>query len=273
MVRRRYEAFARGDLDAAFDRLGPDFEWLPPGESLTAGTYRGAEAVKAEVATWTEPFEDFRWEATEIIGAGDQVLVAGRMSGRGKGSGAGARVDEYHVWNFEGDRPLRVRMYRERGEALAAAGIEAGKGPEENIRIVRRGYEAFNRGDTAAALGDLDRDIEWRTYVVPGPGGGTYRGHDGVKELWGDARNIFGDFRNDPELLFACGDRVVSFVSVRGRGKGSGVQVQARIAHLIILRGGKIVRIQSFEDRDEALSALAGTESPADAGTPGRLAQ
>jgi ketosteroid isomerase-like protein len=61
-IRRGYDAFNRGDLDAVVELMGPDFEWLPPQRSLTAGTYQGPDAVRREIATWTEPFEDFRWE-------------------------------------------------------------------------------------------------------------------------------------------------------------------------------------------------------------------
>ena len=132
----------------------------------------------------------------------------------------------------------------------------------DHIAIVRRGYEAYNRGDIDAALLELDSEIEWQTYIVPGPGGGTYRGHDGVRELWSEAKKIFGGFRNEPEEIFDAGDRVVAFVRVEGVGAKSGVAVQARIAHLYTFRGGKVLRVESFEDRDAALRAagISGAE-------------
>ena len=123
------------------------------------------------------------------------------------------------------------------------------------LEVVRRSYESFNASDLTAALDLLDPDIEWHTYIVPGPGGGVYRGHDGVRELWAEAKRIFGDFRNVPEEMFDAGDRVVTFVRVEGVGAMSGVAVQARIAHLMTFRGEKVVKVQSFEDRDEALRA------------------
>jgi ketosteroid isomerase-like protein len=140
---------------------------------------------------------------------------------------------------------------------------------------VRAGFEAFNRGDIEAALAGLHDEIEWHTYIVPGPGGGTYHGHVGVRELWTDARRIFGDFRNVPEELFERDDRVVAFVRVEGVGRESGAPVEARIAHLYDFRDGKISRVESFEDRDEALRR-AGIDSRASrtsanrSGHPGR---
>ena len=122
------------------------------------------------------------------------------------------------------------------------------------------GYEAFNAGDIEASLTILDPAIEWHTYIVPGPGGGTYHGHDGVRELWADARRIFGEFKNVPEQVFDAGDRVVAFVRVEGVGRESGVAVTARIAHVYSFRDGMIWCVESFEDRDEALR-VAGIET------------
>jgi uncharacterized protein len=125
----------------------------------------------------------------------------------------------------------------------------------DRLEIVRTGYAAFNRGDIEASLAVLHPEIEWHTYIVPGPGGGTYHGHDGVRELWSDARRIFGDFKNVPERLFDTGEHVVAFVRVEGVGRESGAPVEARIAHLYGFRDGKVSCVESFEDRDEALRA------------------
>jgi uncharacterized protein len=126
----------------------------------------------------------------------------------------------------------------------------------ENVDVARRGYEAFNRGDLDGAIETMHPEVEWQTYIVPGPGGGTYHGRDGVRQLWSDARSVFGDFRNEPErFLDVPPDRVVVFVRICGIGKESGAFVEARIAHLFTMRDGMAVRVQSFEDRDEALRA------------------
>jgi ketosteroid isomerase-like protein len=126
---------------------------------------------------------------------------------------------------------------------------------QANVEVVLRGYDALNGGDVESALELVDPEIEWQTYVVPGPGGGIYRGHDGVRELWADVRNIFADYRNDPEQIIDAGDKVVAFICIRGRGARSGAKVEARIAHVFTFRDGRILRVESFEDREEALGA------------------
>jgi ketosteroid isomerase-like protein len=125
----------------------------------------------------------------------------------------------------------------------------------DRVDYVRRAYEAFNRGDLDTAIDFMHPEIEWHTYIVPGPGGALYRGHDAVRELWADAKRIFGDFRNVPEEVFDAGEHVIAHVSVEGVGARSGAPVQARIAHLYSFRDGKIVSVRSFDDRDEARRA------------------
>ena len=132
-----------------------------------------------------------------------------------------------------------------------------------NREIVTRGYETFNAGDIEASLALFDPDIEWHTYIVPGPGGGVYHGHDGVRELWTEAKRVFGGFKNIPERMFDAGDRVVAFIRIEGVGAKSGVAVQARIAHVHTIRDGKVIRVESFEDRDEALRAAGIEAEPA----------
>jgi uncharacterized protein len=132
-----------------------------------------------------------------------------------------------------------------------------------NREIVLRGYETFNAGEIEDSLALFDPHIEWHTYIVPGPGGGVYHGHDGVRELWTEAKRVFGGFKNIPERMFDAGDRVVAFIRIEGVGAKSGVAVQARIAHMHTLRDGKVIRVESFEDRDEALRAAGIEADPA----------
>jgi ketosteroid isomerase-like protein len=51
------------------------------------------------------------------------------------------------------------------------------------------------------------------------------------------------------------GDRVLVTVRFRARGRGSGIAVGARLYDLFTLRKGKIVRMDQFSERSEALEA------------------
>ena len=124
-----------------------------------------------------------------------------------------------------------------------------------NIELVLRGYELFNAGDEDRLLELFHPEVEWSTYLVPGPGGATYCGREGVRELWRDVRAVFRPFRNEPEQLFEFGDRVVAYVRFWGRGRESGVEVDASLAHVMTVRDGLIARVQTYEDREEAVRA------------------
>jgi uncharacterized protein len=253
-LERGYQAFSRGDLEAAFDAIDAEIEWRP-GETAPEGgeVHRGAAGFRRFINSWIESFEGFHLEPELFIAKGGKVISILRQRGRGRGSGVEVDVRVVHVWTVRDGRAVGWWGARSREEALEEI-------DDANLLAPLRGYEAFNRGDIPGALADIDPEIEWHTYIVPGPGGGTYRGHEGVRELWNDARNVFGEFRNEPERLIGAGDKVVAFVRVCGRGRESGVEVKAKIAHVHTLRDGKVVRVESFEDREEALRAVGLTE-------------
>jgi uncharacterized protein len=127
--------------------------------------------------------------------------------------------------------------------------------PDDLITRAKASYEAFNRGDNEDALRFMHPEIEWRTYLVPGPGGGTYHGHEGVVQLWTDVRNVFEDFRNEAEDFFTRDDKVVVFVRFTGRGRESGADVEARLAHLFEFEDGLVRGVRTYEDREQALTA------------------
>jgi ketosteroid isomerase-like protein len=55
---------------------------------------------------------------------------------------------------------------------------------EENVEIVRRGLEAWNRRDLTTWLASFDPDAEVDWSRSRGPLMGVYRGHDGIETFW-----------------------------------------------------------------------------------------
>ncbi len=60
----------------------------------------------------------------------------------------------------------------------------------------------------------------------------------------------------DAEEMIESGERILVLVRWKGRGKGSGVEMESPGAHLWTFRDGRVVRYQVFRDRDEARAAL-----------------
>jgi ketosteroid isomerase-like protein len=126
--------------------------------------------------------------------------------------------------------------------------------PEEKVEIVRRLIEAWDRGDYSAALDLIDPDIEVNV-AYRADLDGTYRGHAGLTEMMGAFWAEFEGPRIEIEEAERAGGAVVVGVRFYGRGKRSGVEIDAPAWHAWRLRGGKAVRWQLFRTKQEALEA------------------
>jgi ketosteroid isomerase-like protein len=124
----------------------------------------------------------------------------------------------------------------------------------DNIRIVRRMYEAWDSMDLDTVYSLLDPDGRWVNpdYAVEP---GTRHGHDGFATA---LRNIAGSFDSYSHLLgevVDLGDRVLWHTIFRARGGGSGAEVDIPEQHLCTLRDGKITELRWFHDPAEAEQA------------------
>jgi ketosteroid isomerase-like protein len=59
-----------------------------------------------------------------------------------------------------------------------------------------------------------------------------------------------------PEELIDAGDQIVAVIHFRGRGRASGIEVDARSYSVYTVRNGKTVRMEEFIEREEALEAV-----------------
>jgi uncharacterized protein len=127
---------------------------------------------------------------------------------------------------------------------------------QENVEIARRGYEFFNR--TGGPDFDLlDPEVEW-TEGADVPERQVYRGHEGVRRQQEAFRAAWDSFRMDPEEFFEAGDKLVVIVRVRGRGKASGAEVEARVAHVWTIRDRRAIRFEIYVDPQRALEVVSG---------------
>lgn len=125
IVRGVYEAASRGEWGVVRGLFADDLVWETPTGGPTAGVYRGPQAAIEQVGSWTEPFKGFVWRPCRLVLNGDKVLIAGRMSGQGRGSGVPVEAEEFHVMTLRDRRIVRVQMFLDEAEARAAAGLGA----------------------------------------------------------------------------------------------------------------------------------------------------
>src|SRR5271157_2824258 len=97
---------------------------------------------------------------------------------------------------------------------------------QQNVEIVKRAMDAFNRRD----LRDFDElftpDFELASAAVGAVGGGSFRGREGVEKYLGEIDDTTESWVVVEDAL-DLGERVLLRVRVEARGRGSGVPVTA----------------------------------------------
>jgi ketosteroid isomerase-like protein len=126
----------------------------------------------------------------------------------------------------------------------------------ENVEVNRRALDAINRRDRAAWLALVDPQSE----CVPArdwPESDVIRGREAVWDFYVD---VFGAWREgsfeNVELIEAGNDKLVTHMRAEMQGKASGASVMLSYWLVITFRNGKILRIEYFAERGEALEAM-----------------
>jgi ketosteroid isomerase-like protein len=133
---------------------------------------------------------------------------------------------------------------------------------EENVDLVRKGFEALNRGDRATVARLMAPDVEWHSLAGPILGVGTIRGREAMlKFLWQDLPESIEGFRASEEEFTDLGDnRVLVVARYRGRGRSSNVEVDLRVASIYAIRDRMAVSVRDYESKPEALEAAGLSE-------------
>jgi ketosteroid isomerase-like protein len=126
---------------------------------------------------------------------------------------------------------------------------------QENVEveIVRAMYEAFRRGDADGTLTYFDTGVMVDASVRVD--GGIGRGHEDLTAIIAKWIGTFDDWREEIEEMRGLGNRVLVISTQRGRGKGSGIEIETRYAVLYEIEGGKITRLTLYLSPAEALEA------------------
>jgi ketosteroid isomerase-like protein len=134
---------------------------------------------------------------------------------------------------------------------------------QENVEIVRRAYDALNRGDWDAFFSDAYPDFEVRLARLPvgsGSNAGTLRGREQIQGTLEDYLATFDSMIFEPDQLIEDGDRVVAVVTRRARAKGSSNEMVVQNGHTWTLRDSRLLSMQSFPDPRKALEAAGLSE-------------
>jgi ketosteroid isomerase-like protein len=126
---------------------------------------------------------------------------------------------------------------------------------EDNVRTVRKGYEAFQNRDLDAFLSNHHPDVEWRSLVLEVEG--VYRGHEGLRSWWENVLDVFPDWSPQVEDAHDMGDRVLVRVRAEGSGTGTGIDIDRYVWQVADVRDGRVTSSAFFRTEEEALEAAA----------------
>jgi uncharacterized protein len=137
---------------------------------------------------------------------------------------------------------------------------------EDKADLIRRGYEAWSRGDFAVLLEIVDADFRWEepSDMVGASGG---RGQEEFERHLRGLSEIWAELRWEPDEPKVIGDVVLVAVLARGRGKTSGAEVEQEFLHVWTVKDGRAVRMEGYLERREALERLVEAAGGGGAGT------
>jgi ketosteroid isomerase-like protein len=119
VIKRLFESYGRGDYEEAAACLALHVVY-EVGQELPL---LGRAEVRAMWERWDSTWEEMETVPEEFTDAGEEVLVTVYYSARGRGSGIEYKERLFDVYTFRDGQCVRKREFRQRSEAVDAAGL------------------------------------------------------------------------------------------------------------------------------------------------------
>jgi ketosteroid isomerase-like protein len=123
----------------------------------------------------------------------------------------------------------------------------------ENVELAQNALREFAAsGEPAWEL--LHDEVEVHDHDIMDAG--EYRGHEGFGRWLEDWAAAWSEYTMEPEEFLDAGDRVVAFILQKTTGQGSGIALERHDAMVVEARDAKIVRLDYYNNRAQALKAV-----------------
>ena len=130
---------------------------------------------------------------------------------------------------------------------------------DKNIESAKAGYAAFQKGDIAGVLAQLDENVEWVTPETVGmPGSGVKRGHAGVLEFFQAVGECWDFEVFEPREFISSGDLLAVQGYYRAKARKTGMVGESQWVMVWRFRNGKCVHFQEYTDTAALSKALTG---------------
>ena len=127
---------------------------------------------------------------------------------------------------------------------------------QERVDRLRESYAVFSRtGEYNADFLAPDFELHQSSAIIDTQG--VFHGRDAVLDVLRELQEAFEELSFEAEeFVVATGGEIVAFIHVRGRGRGSRIEIDNRIAHVWTYRDDKAVQLVTYEEPAEALEAV-----------------
>ena len=126
---------------------------------------------------------------------------------------------------------------------------------ETNADLVREGFEAMREGDVDALLPFIHPDFEATTPPALAAEPDTYRGHDGIRRYFDTFYEAMDRVNFEPKEFIQVGERVVVPLTLRARGRTTGIETAQDIVLIWDVKDGKAIRIEVYATLEAAMAA------------------
>ncbi|HYQ13488.1 MAG TPA: nuclear transport factor 2 family protein [Solirubrobacterales bacterium] len=132
---------------------------------------------------------------------------------------------------------------------------------ETNADLVRERFAPMREGDVEALLTLIHPDFEVTTPPGLAAEPDTYRGPEGIRRYFDSFYEIMDRVSFEPHDFIGVGERVVVPVTLRARGRTTGIETTQKLVQVWELRDEKAYRIEVYATLEEAMEAARSAES------------
>jgi ketosteroid isomerase-like protein len=132
---------------------------------------------------------------------------------------------------------------------------------EINADLVRERFAPMREGDVEALLTLIHPDFEVTTPPGLAAEPDTYRGPEGIRRYFDSFYEIMDRVSFEPHDFIGVGERVVVPVTLRARGRTTGIETTQKLVQVWELRDEKAYRIEVYATLEEAMEAARSAES------------
>jgi ketosteroid isomerase-like protein len=129
---------------------------------------------------------------------------------------------------------------------------------EGNVQLVRRGFQALREGDVEALIPLIHPEFEATTPPGLAAEPDTYRGPEGIRRYFESFYEAMDRVRFEADDFIPVGERVVVPLTLRARGRTTGIQTAQKVVQIWDIKDEKAYRVEVYAMLEDAMAAARG---------------